>query len=201
MKRMDLLPSFYDFLADLIFRSQIKKATTEFFDCISEGDKVLIIGGGTGWILEQLKQRQLKVTYIDILEGMVRKARKRKFSFPVEFISGSYTYAPNEKFDVIITPFFLDMFSNGKIGHVVQHISTLLKKDGIWLFSDFIPSNKIHHRVLIKIMYLFFSLFYKIEEWRLPDYDKCFSKNGYKVLKRKDSYSGLITSRIYSMKN
>lgn len=201
MKKMDLLPSFYDFIAGLVFGFQIKRATTEFFDLIGEKDKVLIIGGGTGWILEQLQQTNLKVTYVDISKGMIRKARNRKVSFRVEFITGSYTAIPDAKYDVIIIPFFLDMLSNDKAGNVVQHVARLLKNDGIWLFSDFTSSNKFHHRVLIRMMYWFFSLFYDIEKFKLPNYDCWFNKSNLRLIKKKDSGNGLFTSRVYLMKN
>lgn len=201
MKKMELLASFYDFLANLIFGSQIKRATAEFFNFINERDKVLIIGGGTGWILEQFQQSHLQVTYVDLSAEMINKARKRKFSFPVKFITGSYTSVPKDKYDIVITPFFLDMFSGNKLNDVIQHIMPHLRKKGIWLFSDFIPSNKIHHRVLVRIMYLFFSLFYDIEKYRLPDYDYWFNKRKLKLLKTEDSDNGLFTSRIYLMEN
>jgi ubiquinone/menaquinone biosynthesis C-methylase UbiE len=199
MKRMDLLVPCYDFLAGRAFGGQIKKATTEYFDLIGEHDKVLIIGGGTGWVLEKFPQANLQVTYVDISKGMIRKARSRKVSFRVEFITGSYTAIPDAKYDVIIIPFFLDMLSNDKAGDVMQHVIRFLKNDGIWLFSDFIPSNKFHHRVLIRMMYWFFSLFYDIEKFRLPNYDYWFNKSNLRLIKKKDSGNGLFTSRVYLM--
>lgn len=201
MRRMNLLVLLYDFLAGLAFGEKIKKATTQYFDLIGEHDKVLIIGGGTGWILEKLPHRNLQVTYVDLSEGMIRKSKSRNISSRIKFITGSYTSIPDEKYDVVITPFFLDMFSSSNINDVVQHIATSLRKDGLWLFADFRDSKKIYHRILIKVLYLFFSLFYNIKTFTLPDYNYWFDKNQLQLIKQKDSNNRLFTSRVYRRKN
>ncbi|MEZ4686196.1 MAG: hypothetical protein R3B47_09055 [Bacteroidia bacterium] len=47
----------YDFLASLVFGNRIRQAQRWLLDFIPEGSSILILGGGTGWILEELAEK------------------------------------------------------------------------------------------------------------------------------------------------
>src|ERR1700712_3870968 len=81
----------YDWLGHLVFGSAIRNAQIDMLPFIAEGKKILIAGGGTGWILEEiarLYQSGLLITYIDISEKMICKSKKRWAGLnKVEFIN------------------------------------------------------------------------------------------------------------------
>ena len=76
----DNIASSYDLLSRLVFfRSQVK-AQIEQLKYIPEGSNVLIAGGGTGWILEEIAKIHpsgLSITYVEISAKMLEISQKR----------------------------------------------------------------------------------------------------------------------------
>lgn len=194
MKGFDMLAPIYDRLAGFIFGSEIYKAQLFFLDKVKEGDNILIIGGGTGKILEKISAGA-HVTYIDLSPEMVKRAKERNFGCNVRFIIGSYRDVPREEFDIIITPFFLDLFTTSHVKLITKVLSQRMKVDGLWLFTDFQKTNKIMHTLLLWLMYRFFRVTCDIEAKTLPDFSSAFT-SCFKVLDEKSSFGGMIISRL-----
>ena len=53
-KGFDLIAPYYDSLARLVFGDSIRHCQLEYLDKIPPGAQVLILGGGTGWLLGEL---------------------------------------------------------------------------------------------------------------------------------------------------
>lgn len=185
---------FYDQLADLFYGKAISLAEQQLVQFVPANARVLIIGGGTGRILEKLAQHHttLYITYLDSSSAMIAKAAQRKAGEnKVQFLMQNGLVATfAETFDVVITSFFLDNFctSNveGFIGRLAPHLATA----GIWLIADFQKNKNFRQTLLLKIMYGFFKLTCNIEATQLPDIHgamlqnrlaltekKCFSNN------------------------
>ena len=194
----------YDVLSYLVFGNSIKKAQTYLLKFIPAGARILIAGGGTGWILEKIAQVHssgLFITYTDASERMIGKSKKRyhgsnelKFiAMPIEEViiePGSY--------DVLITPFFFDNFPQSKCSLIFQQLDTSLKRDGIWLFSDFkANSRKFWQKHLLKIMYLFFRAVCGLEASQLPEMDNYFTTCGYKKIAQKMYYKRFIIAEAF----
>ncbi len=116
LNNYDNIASWYDRLSKLVFlKSQVNAQVDQLF-YVPEKSKVLIVGGGTGWILEELSKIHsdgLDVTFVEISFNMLELARKRKYGTnKVEFI-----HLPVEEFvsqahyDVVHTAFLFDNFS------------------------------------------------------------------------------------------
>jgi ubiquinone/menaquinone biosynthesis C-methylase UbiE len=63
------IASFYDRLCQLVFGQSVKNAQIASLGFIPPTSNVLIVGAGTGWILEEINkihQNGLSITYIDI---------------------------------------------------------------------------------------------------------------------------------------
>ncbi|MEM9983296.1 MAG: hypothetical protein AAF734_12430, partial [Bacteroidota bacterium] len=54
----DRLAPFYDIMMQGIFWGNTRKATTYFLYLIQPHDRILLLGGGTGWLASQILQRQ-----------------------------------------------------------------------------------------------------------------------------------------------
>ena len=84
---------FYDGLCSLVFGSDIKKAQIELLPFIPKNANILIIGGGTGWIIDEITKTHstgLSITYIDVSAKMIQLSKKRNFAFnEIEFIETS----------------------------------------------------------------------------------------------------------------
>ena len=111
---------YYDRLSRLVFQRSIIKAQQYLSDFISDNNKVLLVGGGTGWILDEiakLKKKNISVVYVEKSSKMIELSKKRKHeNVTVEFVNaGIESYTTGDYFDVILTPFLFDNFIEKKI--------------------------------------------------------------------------------------
>jgi len=194
---------FYDQLCWLVYGKTMINAQRFLLKFISPGSKVLIAGGGTGWILEELSRLHsggLTVTYLEIAPKMMQLSQKRNTGLnKIVFINKAVENArlqPN--FDVAITPFLFDNFTQRNFELIFAHVHAALKPGGLWLNSDFQLTGKWWQPILLKTMFLFFRLTCNIEANRLPDIQKQFDLHGYKNIARKTFYGNFIVSEIYN---
>jgi len=202
----DPVASYYDFLARMIFGKAILKSQMDYLEEIPGSSDILIFGGGTGKILTQvLNKRPKQITYLEASPEMLKLAREKvidQTECKIHFISGTEHDLPMRKeFDVIITPFVLDVFQPGGLHYCMNRLVQCLKDDGTWLFSDFRvtnhPINKWWQRFMIKIMYRFFRTTCKIEANRLLDFGSYFKGIGLKESWSKLYFSGFIQAKAF----
>jgi ubiquinone/menaquinone biosynthesis C-methylase UbiE len=205
LNNYDRTAGFYDFLSRAIFfRAQVKAQTNQL-RFIPAGCRVLIVGGGTGWILEEIAKVHpagLHITYIEISASMIEKAKKRAHgNNAVHYIhSPIETYTDEARYDVIQTAFLFDNFSAGRIDQVFSKLHNLLKPDGLWLFSDFNPrleSGRIWKSILLHIMYFFFRVIANVEAKKLTDITPWFDAEGYTPIDQRQYYRHFIKSIIF----
>ena len=194
----------YDALSRVVFGHAIINAQLYLISFIGNENKVLIAGGGTGWILEKiskLNKEDILVVYVEKSAAMITLAKKRNFrNIEVQFINmAAEDYDTTEKFDVVITPFFFDNFKEEKIEHMFSKLSNNLKQNGLWLYADFIndkSNKKLWQQFLLKVMYLFFRITAKIETQKLIDMRQYFARK-YAEISRKLFYKNFIQAVAY----
>lgn len=201
----DNIAPYYDLLSRMVFfRSQLK-AQIDQLAFIPEGANVLIVGGGTGWILEEITKTQsigLRITYVEISEKMLNLSKKReiKGNTITYFHSAAEDFITEQKFEVIITAFLFDNFSAEKTAIVFNKLNAMLKPSGFWLFCDFYDhteSGKKWQWYLLKAMYLFFNKISEVEAKVLINTEQYFSKHQYVPKKTAFYYSGFIKAIVY----
>ena len=200
----DWLAPIYDPLARVIYGKSIVRAQTCFLDSVSPFSKVLIIGGGTGWLLAELLQDrpECEVWYIESSVNMLSMAKKKnKNSSRVHFILGTEKDIPACGFDMVITHFFLDLFSPLTLQSVVQRISRSFKPTTLWLVADFVNQGKWWQRFLLKTMYSFFRRTCQIEAGTLPPWGSILVQSGLTRVDRRLFYGGFIESAIYRFRD
>lgn len=204
----------YDTLTTL-FGGNIKKAQQYFLSLIPAHARILVVGGGTGWILIDVLSLGKKIQYITYVEASATmldlskdKLIKYKASHPdrnfplIEWIHGTENNLPqDEVYDVIITNFFLDLFDEVALLKVMKKLSLSFHPEGIWLFSDFNISGKHFEgwwqRLLIRCMYLFFKITCYLHTTKLPDFEQVFHQLGFKKTHTKSFFSHMIVTRVY----
>lgn len=192
----DWLSPVYDFLARLIYGSSIQNSQSYLLKDLRAGASVLIMGGGTGWILNEIHRRQpsVTITFVDTSIGMIQRAKRRSGNIPgITFIHGNVHHVPAKKFDVIILPFFLDMFSQN-LKKEVEAICEMSCKDTQWLITDFISTGKAWQNVLLFVMYRFFRIACSIEATHLPDWRGTLSQMNFSTHESKSFHNGFILS-------
>ncbi|PIP21278.1 MAG: malonyl-[acyl-carrier protein] O-methyltransferase BioC [Candidatus Omnitrophica bacterium CG23_combo_of_CG06-09_8_20_14_all_40_11] len=120
-----------------------KKAALEILGGIEDYSfsKVLEIGCGTGnyTFLLREKFKKARITALDISGKMVEVAREKLKDKDIEFIvaDGESVNFPDEDFDLVTSNACFQWFEN--LEAALQKYKSLLKKDGLILFSIFGP--------------------------------------------------------------
>jgi ubiquinone/menaquinone biosynthesis C-methylase UbiE len=194
--------AFYDQLSRMVFGKTLVEAQSHLLKQVPPNASILIVGGGTGWILEELSTIHysgLDITYVEISSRMTALAKKRNTGInKVTFVNDAIeNTSPQTAYDVVITPFLLDSFTEETLEKAFAHMHQQLKPKGLWLFADFQLTGKLWQTLLLKSMYFFFRILCGIETTSLPKIDHQFYKRGYKVLSTKIFYGEFIVSTRY----
>ncbi|RFZ90200.1 class I SAM-dependent methyltransferase [Mucilaginibacter conchicola] len=201
----DNAASFYDKLSRLVFGNNLVKAQVYLLKHIPANAKVLIVGGGTGWILDEISRIHLSgldITYVEVSANMMALSQKRN-------IGGNVVHFTNlpiqevdlaDDFDIVITPFLLDNFTDENLPLVFNPIHNALRSGGLWLYTDFQLTGKLWQGIMLKSMLLFFKLLCGVESWRLPDAKGMFARHGYSAEDEKSFFGEFVVSGVYLKK-
>lgn len=195
----DSIAGIYDVLAKLVFGQSIQHAQTHFLPKAHSCTSILVLGGGTGWLLRHIRQvsATAHIVYIDASTAMLNRARRQVIT-NIEFIHGTEENIPaTARFDLIITPFYLDLFADNKLRDVVDRIKKAMKPGACWLATDFVHSSTWWSAMLEKVMYLFFRTICHIESTRLPAWDHVMKDQGFEMLDSAAFYRGFIKTVWY----
>lgn len=196
----DRLASAYSSLSKVVFGVAPEQAQQHFITSVNAGDCILILGGGSGDFLKSLLKHQAEITvdYIDISQKMIRLAREKTHNpSNVNFIAGTEQVIPNRKYTVIITNFYLDLFSDNTLQNIVQKIKTHLTPGARWLATDFV-SKKGWHKIMLWMMYRFFRIAVGIEAKSLPRWEEQVERAGLAKGDSKVFFGGFIKSCRYT---
>ncbi len=203
----DKVAHFYDRLASLVFGKSIRKAQTEYFDLIPPFSRLLIIGGGTGWILKEILDRQPEVSicYLEKSTRMIEKAKYKESDKKVQFINCPVEEWVTEiKFDFIICNFFLDVFQKEKLDRqIMPKIKNKMAIGGKLFVADFQTNgsndNLLSQKILLWAMHRFFGVFSNMESDRLNDLNQSLKSNGFNVINEKYFFKEMIFSKVYEL--
>lgn len=201
--------SYYDWLAYLVFGSSLKRSQLSLLPFLPHSGKLLIIGGGSGWILEQvlITGKNLDILYLDAAPAMLAKAKHRFDRFGdshncrVIFKLGTEAdLTQGDNFQVILTPFLLDLFPPPRLHKLMATLDAALVKGGHWLLADFWPVQArppLWQRTLIRLMYFFFGKVADVQARQLPEYNKYFHNLGYTEIFSDSFYGKLVQAKAY----
>ncbi|MCA8829154.1 class I SAM-dependent methyltransferase [Hymenobacter pini] len=163
----DAVAAFYDALARLVYGPSLRQAQQAALEAglpVGAG-RVLVIGGGTGWVLGETLRRTptARILYLEASPQMLTRSRHWLQQYhpqqmaQVEFRLGTEAaLLPSEQFAAILTFFFLDLFAPERLRAIVERLHTVLAPAGVWLLADFGSPRRWWHRVLLRMMYWFF---------------------------------------------
>ncbi len=197
----DKIAFVYDFLAKLVFGRNIIDAQKYFLSKIKSHSNVLILGGGTGWLLAKLLKAKpnCEVWYIEASAKMITRSRNRiVHGQAVHFIHGTENDIPKTiKFDAVITNFYLDLFSSLSLPVVINKIQSSLKPGSLWIVTDFVTNQKWWQEAMLKIMYWFFRLTCGIASTGLPPWHTLIGEAGFVKVRSKFFYKNFIEAAVW----
>lgn len=158
----------YDALRHLVFGQALERAQRAALVGLPPGaPHVLILGGGTGWVLLEVLRRRPHATvlYLEASPNMLARARARLVrecptaAAQVEFRHGTQAaLAPTERFGTVITFFVLDCIALPELPDALARLRASQRPGAPWLLADFRPAQHGWRRGLLWLMYRFFRL-------------------------------------------
>ena len=182
----------YDALAGLVFGRALQRAQRAALAGLPAGTPhVLILGGGTGWVLtEVLRQRPgATLLYLEASPRMLARARAQLAqALPaaggqVEFRHGTQrALSPGESFDAVITFFVLDCIAQPDMPAALAQLRAAQRPGAPWLLADFRPAQRGWRWVLLRLMYAFFRLTTGLRARDLPDLRRALGQLGLREI-------------------
>lgn len=168
---------------------------------------VLILGEGDGRLLKVFLEGQpdCSVTVLEQSARMVELARDRLSPQQRErvrfLLEDAVTFKlDSARYDLVVTAFFLDCFTQKQLVHLVPKLAESLKPGGLWYYADFAPPpqgwRRVWGTVYLTAMHAFFRAQTGLQTWQLADPGPLFERC-LKLLERRDLSHGLLTCRLY----
>ncbi|TGE29629.1 class I SAM-dependent methyltransferase [Hymenobacter metallicola] len=204
----DRVAAFYDPLARLVFGNALRLAQQAALASLPPGSpRVLIIGGGTGWVLGEvlLRRPEARVLYLEASAVMLAKSRETlqqraaSHSGQVEFRLGTeQALRPTESFDAVVTFFFLDLFEPRRLQVIVERLNHARRPGAPWLLADFRPVRSLWQRTLLLVMYRFFRLTTGISGRTMPDLHRALAAAGLTQHRQELFFRGMVEAAVFA---
>lgn len=198
----DLIAPIYDLLAKVVFGNKLEKMQKEFLDHLPLNSRVLIVGGGTGKILEWLPpEKRLAVTFVELSEKMMVKAKARNSQALTTDFHQVDIMEFEGKFDYIIANFFLDCFEEDTLQLVLKKLASLINFEGKLVVGDFCANGNQRDRWINWWMHRFFKIASNLESKELKDIRSImlasdFVETHFESFDRGQLFSGVYGKRL-----
>ena len=206
----DRLAKFYGAIEAVCAGRLMQRARAAQLDACPETGHVLLLGEGHGKTLAALRRLRprLDLTYFDASPAMERLARRRLERAPagegrITFLSGNALSFPfgETRYDVIVTPFFLDCFSPAELARLIPRLTSLARPSALWLVADFqLPAAGWRRRramCVLALLHTFFRIAGGISARRWTDPAPFLMECGWVLQSRKTFSLDLLRSDMW----
>ena len=211
MMNCDRIAPYYEILEHLFFGRLLEHRRFAFLGEIRTSRKALVCGGGDGRFLARLLRvnARVEVDFVDLSSTMVDLAERRvtgmgrTFRKRVRFHACDVQSfaAPADSYDLIVTHYFLDCFSNQELEDVVGRLASWGTPQARWIVSDFREANgpigRLWTRGVIGGLYSAFRFSTGLKVTRLPEYKAALTRRGYFLQFEEDVLAGLLHSSLW----
>lgn len=209
----DRLAPHYRWMEWVLAGEKLQHCRIAFLEEVKHARRTLVVGEGNGRFLSALLRANpdMNVTCVDgsarMLEcAQARLRRARQIAAHVEFVHAdilSWT-PPRDRFDLIVTHFFLDCFRPDQLATVVPRLGAVAAPDACWLVSDFCEPARVlarwRARWILASMYCFFRILTRLPARCLTPPDPFLERQGFALQSRHTSDWGLLHSDLWVRK-
>ena len=207
----DGIARYYQVLEHLSFGRYLERRRFAFLGEAWTSRRAIVCGGGNGRFLARLLRvnSRVEVDFVDLSPKMVELAERRvagmgrTFRERVRFRVGDvWEFEPRtDGYDLIVTHFFLDCFSEPELAGIVACLGSWGVPDGRWIVSDFRqaegPVGRLWTRAVIRGLYAAFRFTTGLRVTRLPNYAAALVREGYLQRCEEKALGGLLHSSLW----
>jgi ubiquinone/menaquinone biosynthesis C-methylase UbiE len=138
----ELISSIYERLNVIFTGGQNLATRLSQIEDMHAGQRVLYVGVGPGEEALEAARRGIQVTCVDLSPSMIEIVRQRfeQAGLPGEFVCADIMeYQPEEPFDVVVSNFFLNIFSRPVMLQMLSRLVSLIRPGGDFMLADFAP--------------------------------------------------------------
>lgn len=203
----DRLAPHYDWMERVSAGRLLQRARTTWLDALASRQRVLSAGEGHGRFAAAFTQRfpSASLTCVDASAGMLAVARRRadRLGAQPTLVHAALPQwsPPQERFDALVTHFFLDCFPPADLERVIATLARAATDDAVWLVTDFaIPDRGLRHwraRAAHAAMYAFFRTAVSLPARQLTPPDDMLRAHGFRLAGRRDLSLGLVRADLW----
>lgn len=205
----DRLAKVYRPLEFCLFGHALQRARVALIGDLPKATEILVLGDGDGRLLEQLCQSQTdgQITSVDHSQVMLDRQRARLEPLGadrrVQFICrDARSFVPAVgKYDLLITAFFLDCFTEVELGKLLPIWLAGLRESGHFYFVDFVRPKSLWRRcqsdVYQSMMHGLFRWQTGLPNRRLVDLDAALAVQTLTLIGSAKDVHPLTACRIY----
>lgn len=201
----------YRTLEYLAVGRKLEQTRLHFLPRLTTARNALILGDGDGRFLASFLAANtiVEATAVDGSAAMLEILRRRcaPHASRLKTVQGdalAFTPATEVPYDVVVSHFFLDCFTEEQVQQLITRITPALRPGGQWLISDFrVPPGNMHlpARAFVRSLYLAFRILTGLRVTHLPDHAVCLSAAGFQCIGRQMFLSGILTTELWELKS
>ena len=205
----DCLAPHYRWMEAVCAGRLLQRCRVRWLDEVRNARRVLLAGEGNGRMLSACARTmpESEFVVVDQSQQMLTRARRtweksgqhQRVSFTQADLREWHT--PTERFDLVITNFFLDCFAPGELQRVIDGIVAATTRRARWLNCDFAvpPGGWQRARALVglKMAYAFFRWTTAISANRIIDPSTFLCAAGFALNAREQFDHGLLYSELW----
>lgn len=203
----DRLAPHYTWMEAVTSGRLLQRARTTWLDALAGCRDVLTVGEGHGKFATAFGQRfpDASLTCAEASPRMLAVAKRRTRNAGVSahwlhVVVPDWT-PPPQRYDAIVTTFFLDCFPPDELTRVISVLAEGATTNAVWLVTDFaVPAQGFRHwraRVIHALMYAFFRAATGLPARRLTAPDDRLRSHGFRLVHRREFSLGLIRADVW----
>lgn len=188
-KNYKYLAKIYDLLGGMYTGGQITIAKTVFLANLKKRKNILFLGAGRGGDAYVAKELGHNVHLLENDLYMINEAYKtfrKQFQKNLIINTDIFRYKPQEKYDIIVSNFFLNVFSKEDVLKILNITKNWLEPEGTFFVSDFSPIIYSDYLKYLQTIYFEIPLWVFVKltgnaNHKLTDYGQLLEDQGWLI--------------------
>ena len=207
----DILARPYQWLEYLTLGRTLERTRLHYLPTLTHQQNALVLGDGDGRFLSQLLAQNptLQADAVDTSAAMLQLLRQRcEAATPTAATrlrthqANALTFTPPtpQKYDLVVTHFFLDCLTQPELDTLVTRITPALAPGALWLLSDFrIPtgSMRLPAKLFVRSLYLAFRIITGLRTTHLPDHVTPLTNAGLTRTAHHQLLAGILSTELW----